>query len=188
VTEEYLFTSERLGFRNWREADTGKMAVINCDERVMEFFPGPQSVMETRKFIRRMQTSFGEKGYCYWAVDILETMEFIGFIGLIEITYPAHFTPATDIGWRLDPRYWNRGYATEGAIASLNYGFDIPRLPRIVATAPEINLRSQKVMKKAGMRFVETFVHPKLADDERLKQCVLYEIENPVLGLGDLLP
>lgn len=38
-TIKYIFTSERLGFRNWNLTDIDKMYEINSDEKVMEFFP-----------------------------------------------------------------------------------------------------------------------------------------------------
>jgi len=43
----YLFTSERLGFRNWLDSDIKPMAAINVDPKVMEFFPTTQSLEHT---------------------------------------------------------------------------------------------------------------------------------------------
>ena len=37
--ENYIFKSERLGFRNWTEKDNTKMGMINSDPKVMEHFP-----------------------------------------------------------------------------------------------------------------------------------------------------
>lgn len=36
-----------------------------------------------------------------WAVFVPEVAEFIGFIGLAEPSFNAHFTPVVEIGWRL---------------------------------------------------------------------------------------
>ena len=95
---KYLFTSERLGFRNWNDSDIEKMAAINNDPDVMEFFPATATYSQTADFIVRMKTMFTEKKYCYFAVDELSSGNFCGFIGLCDQNYEASFTPCTDIG------------------------------------------------------------------------------------------
>jgi len=174
----YLFTSERLGFRNWQAEDLQRLAAINADPDVMEFFPGTKSLQETIAFIGRMELLFAEKGYCYFAVDILESGAFAGFIGLCEQTFKADFTPCVDIGWRLSKDFWGKGYATEGAKRCLEFGFRNLHLPKIVAIAPKVNVRSLHIMEKIGMEPAKEFIHPFLANDERLKECVLYEAYN----------
>src|SRR3546814_9999473 len=119
----YLFTSERLGFRRWQEADVEPMRAINADPAVMEYFPSLQDQAETLAFIKRMQLQFDEKGFCYYAVDSLVDGAFIGFIGLSEKTFIADFTPCVDIGWRLAKNAWNQGFATEGAQKCLEHAF-----------------------------------------------------------------
>ena len=173
----YLFTSDRLGFRNWVDADLPLMSDINSDEEVMKYFPSTQSLDQTQQFISRMQEQFEAKGFCYFAVDRLEDNEFIGFIGLSEQTYKASFTPCIDIGWRIGRKYWRNGYATEGAKRVLAYAFDELKLDSILSIAPVINLPSQNVMKKIGMKPVKTFEHSLLSDNDRLRECVLYEVK-----------
>ncbi|MBQ4821129.1 GNAT family N-acetyltransferase [Aquimarina sp. MMG016] len=170
----YLFTSQRLGFRNWSLDDLDTFSEMNNDDDVMEFFPFKPSKKDTKALILRMQKMFEEKGFCYFAVDILETNEFIGFIGLCEQTYLDEFGSFVDIGWRLKKSVWHKGYATEGAIACLDFGFNTIGLNDIYAVAPEINIKSISVMKKIGMNYSKTFEHPKLLNDKRLVNCVLY--------------
>lgn len=174
--QKYLFKSERLGFRNWLESDIELMSAINADEKVMEFFPAIASKDQTIEFIEKMQKQFKEKGFCYFAVDKLENNEFIGFIGLSEKSFEAEFTPCIDIGWRLSSEEWNKGYAGEGAKRCLEYANEVLKLEKIVSIAPKINVKSEKVMKKIGMEKVLEFEHPLLINDERLRDCVLYQI------------
>jgi len=55
------------------------------------------------------------------------------------------------MGWRLDRLFWGNGLATEGALASLRYGFEKLGLECIISiTLPE-NVASQRVMEKAGL-------------------------------------
>ncbi len=178
----YLFHSARLGFRNWSDADIDPMAAISADEEVMKYFPAVATFEQTTAFISRMQEEFAEKGYCYFAVDELSTNTFIGFIGLSWKTFEADFTPCVDIGWRLSPSAWNKGFATEGAIRCLDYAFDTLRLDKVYSMAPKVNTPSEHVMQKAGMIKIGEFEHPLLQDQPELRQCVLYVKSNPVNG------
>lgn len=174
----YIFKSERLGFRDWLKTDIEIMAEINSDSAVMEFFPCIQSKEHTIEFVDRMKKQLAEKGFCYFAVSKLENNEFIGFIGLSEKTFESDFTPCIDIGWRIKREEWNNGFATEGAKKCLDYAFTQLSVEKINAIAPKINLKSEQVMKKIGMRKVKNFNHPMMADNEKLQECVLYEIIN----------
>jgi RimJ/RimL family protein N-acetyltransferase len=171
----YIFKSERLGFRNWIESDIDKMATINDNAAVMEYFPSTQTLEQTKAFIDRMQQLYTKTGFCYFAVDTLNDNKFIGFIGLAEQNFKSNFTPCIDIGWRLHPDAWYKGYATEGAKACLEYAFISLKLEQVYAMASAINLKSIDVMKKIGMHYVSNFIHPLLENNERLKDCVLYE-------------
>jgi RimJ/RimL family protein N-acetyltransferase len=173
--KNYLFTSERLGFRNWEPADIDEMHHINTDPAVMEFFPGVLTREQTSEFIERMKTQFANKGFCYFAVEKLENNEFIGFTGLCEQTYNASFTPCVDIGWRIKSSEWNKGFATEAAKKCLDYAFNVLKLEAVYATAPKINIKSEHIMKKIGMKKQYEFEHPLLINDARLKTCVLYK-------------
>jgi RimJ/RimL family protein N-acetyltransferase len=172
----YLFTSPRLGFRTWSVQDIVPMSLINADPEVMAFFPAVSSEEQTREFVERMQRQFDERGYCYYAVDRLDTGDFIGFIGLSLQTFEADFTPCVDIGWRLRRSAWGQGFATEGARRCLEYAFEDLDLICIYAVAPKINSRSEHIMKAIGMEKLKEFSHPLLATDQRLRQCVLYRV------------
>lgn len=178
MSSKYLFTSQRLGFRNWHQSDVPKMYEISADPEVMRYFPKVQSLEYTQNFIQRMQNHFDTHGFCYFAVEILETNEFIGFIGMSWQTYKADHNPSVDIGWRLHKNSWHNGYASEGARACLDYGFTQLKLESIVSVAPKTNIPSIAVMKKIGMHKVKEFEHPLLKEYPELQTCVLYEIKN----------
>lgn len=173
---DYLFTSARLGFRNWEAKDLTHMSAVSADPEVMRYFPKTKSQKETQDFITRMQEQFRERGHCYFAVELSESKEFIGFIGLAYQTYEAAFTPCVDIGWRLSPTHWGKGYATEGAEACVAYAMETLKLSKIYAVATQNNLPSIKVMKKIGMQFEYDFQHALLSDFPDLATCVLYSL------------
>ena len=123
-----------------------------------------------------------EKGFCLWAVELKSTGEFIGFIGLNYVDWPAHFTPAVEVGWRLGSQFWGHGYATEGAKAAVDFGFKKCGLKEIVSFTVPANIRSIKVMERIGMKrdLDGDFAHPKLPDDHRLSKHILYRIQTDI--------
>lgn len=173
--KNYIFKSKRLGFRNWIENDKPKMALINADPKVMEFFPCTLNKEQTEQFIDRMQSQFYKNGFCYFALDKLENNEFIGFIGISEQNFEADFTPCVDIGWRLSQKEWGKGYATEGAKKCLDFAFNIIGLKSVKSICPIINDKSEHIMEKLGMTKKKTFNHPLLKEHSKLESCVLYE-------------
>ena len=58
MSDKYLFTSERLGFRNWIDSDIAKMVDISSDPDVMEFFPATAAKIQTREFIDKMKLMY----------------------------------------------------------------------------------------------------------------------------------
>lgn len=75
----YLFTSERLGFRPWMHNDLDEFAAMNADPMVMEHFPKPLSRKESAEFLDRLFKHYAAHGYCYFAAEVLENRELIGF-------------------------------------------------------------------------------------------------------------
>ena len=105
----------------------------------------------------------------------------IGFVGLLHRTkeeFDAPFMPATEIGWRLSSKHWNKGYATEAALAVLEYGFTQLNLEEIVSFTVVNNKASRRIMEKIGLQHhpTEDFDHPKLEADSPLRRQVLYRI------------
>ncbi len=175
--KKYVFTSSRLGFRNWQDDDLNKMLLLNQDEQVMKYFPSIQSKEITAAFINRMKTEYEEYQYCYFAVEEITNQEFLGFIGISNQDYGKDLGKFIDIGWRLRKSAWGKGFATEGAKACLQYSKEVLKLDKIYSVAPKINVPSISVMQKIGMVKVKEFTHPKLIDYPDIKQCVLYEIK-----------
>ncbi len=173
--------TERLYLRRWRASDRLPFAQMNGDPRVMEFFPGLLSQQESDAVVDRIEAHFQQRGFGMWAVEIPGMVPFAGFIGLSIPRFEAHFTPCIEVGWRLDAAYWNRGYATEGARAALEFGFHWLRAEQIVSFTVPLNVRSQRVMEKLGMTRSpdDDFDHPLLAEGHPLRRHVLYRRKRP---------
>lgn len=173
-----IITTPRLILREWSEADLEPFAAMNADPRVMEHFPGVNTFEESQKEYQRVLVGFQKHNYSWWVASQKGEDNFMGFIGLRHIDFKAAFTPAVEVAWRLAYPYWGHGYATEGALASLHYGFETLNLPSIISITAQVNLRSQAVMKRIGLHHIPAFDfdHPKLPKEHRLSRHVFYKI------------
>lgn len=171
--------TKRLVLRAWREEDLESFAQLNADPRVMKYFPGALTRKESDQLAKRMTDAQRQQGWGFWAVSIPGQSDFIGCIGLAHVSFDAPFTPAVEVGWRLNSAFWNQGYATEGAQAALQYGFEKLHLDEIVAFTVTNNTPSRRVMEKIGMvhDVHGDFDHPKLPEGHVLRPHVLYRIK-----------
>jgi len=169
-------TTERLLLRHWREADRLPFRAMNTDPRVMEHFPASLTPAESYALFDRAREHFDRHGFGPFAVELVKTGAFIGFIGLSVPEFDAHFMPAVEIGWRLAFEHWGGGLATEGARAALAFGFDELGLKEIVSFTVPANLHSRRVMERLGMTHdpADDFDHPDLPARHPLRRHVLY--------------
>jgi RimJ/RimL family protein N-acetyltransferase len=173
--------TDRLHLRRWRLDDRVLFARLNANPQVMEFFPALLSREESDAVADRIELHFRTHGFGLWAVEIPGVTSFAGFIGLAIPRIETAFTPCVEIGWRLDADYWNRGYATEGARAALDFGFNSLQLQEILSYTVPANVRSRRVMEKIGMVHspTEDFDHPLLPEGHPLRRHVLYRLRRP---------
>lgn len=174
-----MITTERLQLRQWKDSDAQPFCDLNADPDVMRYFPACYSREETLAHIQAMIDSINQKKFGFWAAELRETGEFIGFIGLWHqplSTIPN--TPFIEIGWRLAKCHWGKGLAPEGAMAALGYAFDQLAWPTVYAFTALPNQPSRRVMEKIGMTNThQDFDHPRLPDNHPLQRHCLYAID-----------
>jgi RimJ/RimL family protein N-acetyltransferase len=165
----------RVVLRSWRADDLDPFAALNADPRVMEHFPAALTREESAAMMARMQAGIDARGWGNWALEAGGRC--IGFVGLSMPTFDFHFTPCTEIGWRLAYDAWGRGYAIEAAGLALAHGFEVLGLAEIVSFTTVLNLRSRRVMERIGMSRdpAGDFDHPRLPG-HRQQPHVLYRL------------
>ncbi|WP_246659175.1 GNAT family N-acetyltransferase [Rhizobium sp. FY34] len=173
-----ILETDRLRLRSWLERDRNLFREINADPKVMEFFPFRRSHDEADLLFERVNMMILEEGLGFYAVEVKDSGETIGFCGLAPANMPGIFPRETiEIGWRLATRFWGHGYITEAARALLTQGLQQNGLPAIVSFAVADNQRSTAVMQRIGMRRCPDldFDHPRVPDTHpHLKRHVTY--------------
>jgi RimJ/RimL family protein N-acetyltransferase len=170
--------TERLLLRRWRPADREPFAAMNADARVMELLRSALTRAQSDQYIEAIEHHFAEHGFGLWALELRADGRLVGMAGLNTVAFDAHFTPAVEVGWRLERSAWGYGYATEAGRAALRFGFEQARLEQVVSMTSERNARSQAVMQRIGMRrdSLDDFAHP-LALSATLRPHVLYRLQ-----------
>jgi RimJ/RimL family protein N-acetyltransferase len=143
----------RLLLRPWREEDLDAYARICADPEVMRYMSGTMTRDQAAQQLERWIRHWEERGFGLWAVEEKATRVFIGRIGLLYHDDWPEDEHKTEVGWLLDRSYWGRGLATEGALASLRYGFEDLGLERIISITKPANLASRRVMEKVGLTY-----------------------------------
>jgi len=147
--------TERLYLREFNSKDATHFYNLNLDEAVLRYTGDYvfKSVNSAEYFLKNYnQYQLHNMGR--WAVCDKNTDEFLGWCGLKFHPNSKINTQFVEVGYRFLKKNWNKGYATESCIATIDYGFNQLKLKMIFAHAHINNLPSHNVLKKCGLHFV----------------------------------
>ncbi|MEZ4797960.1 MAG: GNAT family N-acetyltransferase [Flavobacteriaceae bacterium] len=158
-----MIETDRLILRELLPTDIDSMFELDSDPIVHKYL-GNRPVKtkhETEKIIQSIIDQYKDRGIGRWAAIEKSTGDFIGWSGLkLNIGEKDSLNGKQnfyDIGYRFIPRYWGKGYATESAIAALDFGFKVKQYQTIAGIALVENIGSNKVLQKIGLRYIEDF-------------------------------
>lgn len=179
--EEYnlalALESDRVLLRGWLESDLEPWINLNLDPINLRYFPRTYSAEESQESFTRIAERLEENPTGLWAAEEKSSGEFMGFVGIAHQAIDGvSFMPCYEIGWRLDKKYWGKGYATEAATVVLKYGLEEIGIPQIYSYTAVGNLPSIKVMRKIGLRERPelAFEHPKIEVGNPTKSHVVF--------------
>jgi len=145
-----------LTLRPLQPADAATLHRIYQTEGVLRYFPNPNPppLEIVQRFIAGQQDHWETFGYGNWGILPADgdADEIIGWAGL-------QFLPElneTEVGYLLDKPFWGKGYATEAARTSLEFGFDHFAFSRLIALVYPENIASRRVLEKCGLTYLET--------------------------------
>ena len=158
--------SERLRYRLMNESDADNLFELDQDPEVMRFLnnskPTPREDIEKYFIPRMMAFTDPTKGTGLWAMELIDTGEFVGWI----LVRPYNFSNENcewdnlELGWRTHRSHWNKGLTTEAARAILEVvREECPEFMKFCAIVDAENLASTAVAKKLGMTFKKYTQH-----------------------------
>ncbi|MFK7031047.1 GNAT family N-acetyltransferase [Flavobacterium oreochromis] len=119
-----------------------------------------QNIEEVKDVIKKLLEQYKRNKIGRYSTILKETEEFIGWTGIkfVDDHTENGNTNFYDYGYRLDERFWGKGYATEATEFWLEYGFNQIKLKDLHAYTHFENIASNDILKKCGFKFIETYI------------------------------
>ncbi|GGW61086.1 RimJ/RimL family protein N-acetyltransferase [Winogradskyella epiphytica] len=159
ITSSKIIETERLYLRPITEHDTLDFFELDSNPDVHTFL-GQRPITrieQSQAMILSIMEQYNISGFGRLAIVDKLTDHFIGWTGLKYAKGLKSTTPYYDLGTRIKEQYWGKGYASEAAMASLEYGFKNLKLNEICAVANVKNMASNTILTKIGMQVESTF-------------------------------
>ena len=112
----------------------------------------------------RELAALGQPPYADYAVELRSDHRFVGSVGIVPTVIPwsalqgnatdTLLSPEIGMFWGIMPAHRNHGYASEAAGALLEYLFVELKARQVVATTENINIASQRIMERLGMKLL----------------------------------
>jgi len=171
--------TERLILRDFVQDDWQRVLEYQSDPLYLRYYDETESTPEAvRDFLDRFldQQTQNPRTRFQLAVVLKSEHHLIGNCG---VRMDKINDLEANIGYELDPKYWNFGYATEAAHAVVDFGFSYFSVHRIWASLVADNVGSAHVLEKLGMmlegrfrektyfksRWWDTLIYAILADE-----------------------
>ena len=144
---ETKFETDRLILRSWRIDDLDDFARLHGNPVTMRDHGATLDRAGSERKLLGYIEQYQRHGHIRWRVGTKEG-EFLGYVGLYPNGDDHPLGRHSDIGWRLLPQAWGKGYATEAARAAMDHAFDHCGLTEILAYTQVENLSSQAVIAR----------------------------------------
>lgn len=162
-------STNRIHLRNFHDEDIENLFSLLGDPKIGQMLPKGQShtMEETKSWLDDFQNHWEKNNFGVWALEQKSTSEFMGYCGLR--LFPEF--EEVEVLYSILPNYWGQGFATEAALASVQFGLRELQLKKIIGLTKMDNPASSAVLLNAGLNFIkdtEIFDIP----------CKYYEISN----------
>lgn len=144
-----VIKTPRLLLQPILEKDKNEMMEIVVKDEVKKTYMIPDflNLEEKEKFVNRLVELSGKLDRFVYAIYL--NQHIIGFMNEVNKT-----DDSIEIGYFIDPKYWNQGYATEALKEAIKYLFRMGYL-HVTASHFKENPASGRVMEKVGMHKVD---------------------------------
>ena len=172
-----ILKTERLILREMLVSDAEALFEMDSNPKVHQYLWNKplKNSSEVRPYIESVKNQYLENNIGRFVVVLKETNELMGWAGLKYntemVNNKIHFY---DIGYRLNERFWGKGYASEASFAWLDYGFNVMKIKVMEAAAHSDNIASNKILLKIGLKMTEQYLEDGVYWN-------WYELKNPNL-------
>jgi len=137
------------------------VATIMADKNVMCWLPGSDEAstalgrrIVAAEYLKEFISPWNKLGFGVWAICLRDSKlgklgDFNGYCGFITGQIQG---AGPELVYAVGRSMWGKGVATEAVIASLDWIFTKPDIPRVYAVTNNENKASRAVLKKVGMQ------------------------------------
>lgn len=154
---KYIIETDQIALRELTMADFDAWHQILSDKETMQYYPREFDEDQTRKWINWNLDNYSKYGFGLWAVILKKTNEFIGDCGITMQNIYRDGKLFPEIGYHINKRFWNKGYASQASKACLEYLFKNTDFNEVFSYQNSTNIPSRKVAEKMGMSLREEY-------------------------------
>lgn len=141
--------TERLLLRPLDLSDLdGMHEYASNKENTMYMYHLPREIEEDAEFLSSVTKEWKQDMPSFYEFAIELDGKLIGSISV----YLSDNRDSGDLGWILNKKYWNNGYATEAAMALKDFALNILQVKKLTANCDYRNIASSRVMEKIGLK------------------------------------
>ena len=142
--------TERLLFREVKRSDLYDIHEYSANPKTSQYllWEPHASIEFTREFIEIVISKYKSGEYNDWAIIYKEHNKMIGTCGFTKIDDE---NKVAEIGYVLNPDYWNLGLATEAAEIVMEFAFETMKMHRVEAKFMFGNESSVKIESKQNV-------------------------------------
>jgi ribosomal-protein-alanine N-acetyltransferase len=172
-----ILETERLILREMLPSDAEALFEMDSNPNVHKYLWNKPltSIDGVYQYIEMVRNQYLENNIGRFVVILKETNDLIGWAGLKYntemVNNKVHFY---DIGYRLNEKFWGKGYASEASFAWLDYGFNVMKIKVMEAAAHTENIASNRILQKIGLKMTEQYLEEGVSWN-------WYELKNPNL-------
>ena len=172
-----ILETDRLLLREMLVSDAEALFEMDRNPKVHQYLWNKpvKEISEVYATIESVKKQYTQNNIGRFVIILKETNELIGWAGLKYntemVNNKIHFY---DIGYRLNEKFWGKGYASEASFAWLDYGFKTMKIPAMEAAAHTDNIASNRILQKIGLEMTETYLEDGVSWN-------WYELKNPNL-------
>lgn len=145
-----ILETPRLRFRELGMDDLDFVAMMLGDPEVSFYYERSFTRQDAEAWLQRQLDRYRLDGHGLWLVVDRASGMSVGQVGLAIQEVEDVREP--ELAWLLHRPYWGCGYATEAGAAARDAAFERWHYPRVISLIRPVNLASQRVAERIGLR------------------------------------
>lgn len=148
MAESIQLETERLILRQPRIGDFERYAELLGDAQAARYIGGQLSRAAAWRRFLQMPGAWSLQGFGMFSIVEKASGRWLGQLG----PWKPEGWPGNEVGWSFHPDAWGSGYATEAAIAAIDWAFDQLGWDDIIHCIDPDNRASQRLAARLGSR------------------------------------